>query len=111
MPANPDEQSVIDYHRQNLLGGTGMKNPDGSITTFYGAIAGDNDTGYTLFPRYWHGQIREVPDAVRFAIRSGIKFPRYKTLQEAEAAEQRLHSIMDSDTDKVNPKMKEPLPR
>jgi hypothetical protein len=108
MPLNPDEQSVLDYHRQNLLGGTGLKNADGSITTFKGAIVGFDD-GYAILPRYWHGQVREVPDAVRFAMRSGIKFPRYKTIEEAEAAELRLHSIMDSDTAKANPKLKEPI--
>ena len=110
MPHNPDEQSVLDYHRQNLFGGTGMKNADGSITTFKGTVVGLDD-GYAILPTYWHGQVREVPDAVRFAMRSGIKFPRYKTLQDALSAERRLHSVMESDVSAANPKMKEPLPR
>jgi hypothetical protein len=104
----PEKQNVIDFHRRNLYGGTGLKNADGSITTFYGAIGGDDNTGYTILPTYWHGQIREFPDAVRFAIRSGIQFPRYKTLDEAKIAEQRLHTIMASDTAATNPKMSEP---
>jgi len=84
-----------------------MKNADGSITTFKGTIIGLDD-GYAILPTYWHGQVREVPDAVRFAMRSGVKFPRYKTIEEAEAAEQRLHKIMESDVAGANPKMMEP---
>jgi hypothetical protein len=34
---------------------------------------------------------------MRFAIKSGIKFPTYKTVKEALAAEQRLHQIMEQD--------------
>lgn len=109
MPLPPEEQSVLDYHRKNLLGGTGLKNADGSITTFKGAVVGADD-GYMILPTYWHGQVREVPDAMRFAIKSGIKFPRYKTLQEALAAEQRLHKVMEMDVAKANPKMMEPNP-
>jgi hypothetical protein len=34
---------------------------------------------------------------MRFAIKSGIKFPIYPTVKEALAAEQRLHGIMEQD--------------
>ncbi len=73
-----------------------MKNPDGSMTTFKGSVVGA-DGGHMILPTYWHGQVRDIPQAMRFAIKSGIKFPIYPTVDEALAAEQRLHGIMEQD--------------
>ena len=92
----PDEQAAIDYHRSNLWGGNALVNPDGSTTTFRGAVIG-TDGGHMILPTYWHGQVRDIPQAMRFAIKSGIKFPVYKTAKDALAAEQRLHGIMEKD--------------
>ena len=96
----PSEQPVLDYHRQHLQQGTFLRNPDGSLTTFYGTIVGNDKLGYQIIPTYWHGDIREVPDAVTFAEKSGIQFPKYKTLSQAEAAERALHTLMEEDTAK-----------
>lgn len=96
MDLSPEEQAVIDYHRSNLYQGRAMKNPDGSMTTFKGSVIGA-DGGHMILPTYWHGQVRDIPQAMRFAIKSGIKFPIYPTVDEALAAEQRLHSIMEQD--------------
>ena len=96
MELSPDEQAVIDYHRSNLWQGRGLKNPDGSVTTFKGSVVGA-DGGHMILPTYWHGQVRDIPQAMRFAIKSGIKFPVYPTVDEALAAEQRLHDIMEQD--------------
>ena len=93
---SPTEQSALDYHRRNLASGTFQRNADGSLTTFKGAIVGLPE-GETLIPTYWHGQERDVPSAVRFAMRSGIKFPAYKTAEEAEMRERAIHSIMERD--------------
>ena len=68
---SPTEQAALDYHRRNLESGTFQRNADGSLTTFKGAIVGLPE-GETLIPTYWHGQERDVPSAVRFAMRSGI---------------------------------------
>ena len=94
----PAELPVLDYHRQHLQQGTFRRNPDGSLTTFYGTIVGNDKEGYQIIPTYWHGDIREVPDAMAFAEKSGIKFPRYKSLTQAEAAERALHTLMEEDT-------------
>ena len=96
MELSPPEQAVIDYHRSNLYQGKGLRNPDGSMTTFKGSVIGA-DGGHMILPTYWHGQVRDIPQAMRFAIKSGIKFPTYKTVKEALAAEQRLHQIMEQD--------------
>lgn len=92
----PSEQAALDYHRHNLAAGTFQRNADGSLTTFRGAIVG-LPQGETLIPTYWYGQERDVPTALRFAIRSGIKFPSYKTAEEAEMRERAIHSIMERD--------------
>jgi hypothetical protein len=93
----PAEQAVLDYHRRHLQGKTFLQNPDGSLTTFKGTIVG-TDRGETLIPTFWNGAIRDVPDALRMAIKSGIDFPVYKTPEEALAAERRLHELMEQDT-------------
>lgn len=93
---SPQEQAALNYHRQNLLGNTGLKHKDGSMTTFYGTVV-DTDKGSTIIPTYWGGAIRSVPDAMRWAIKSGIEFPTYPSTKEALAAEQRLHGIMEQD--------------
>ena len=51
-----------------------------------------------LIPLYWGNAVREVPDALKMAIRSGIDFPVYKDVVAAEAAERRLHDIMEQET-------------
>ena len=92
----PEEQEVLDYHRRNLATGMYQKNADGSLTTFKGAVVG-LPQGETLIPTYWYGQERDIPTAVRFATRSGIKFPSYKTPEEALTREKTIHSMMERD--------------
>jgi len=92
----PEEQAAIDYHRSNLHTGNAMRHPDGSMTTFMGSVVG-TDQGHMILPTYWHNEIRDVPQAMRFALKSGIKFPTYGTAEEALAAEKRLHDVMEKD--------------
>ena len=97
----PQEQAAISYHRNNLLGGTSLRHPDNSLTTFYGAVV-ETPEGAMVLPTYWHGQIREVPQAMKFAIKSGIQFPTYKTVDEALKAEKRMHDVMEQDVTLYN---------
>ena len=92
----PEEQEVLEYHRRNLATGIYKKNADGSITTFKDAIVGLPE-GETLIPTFWNGEERDVPTAVRLAIKSGIKFPTYKTAEEAMVREQEIHRLMETD--------------
>ena len=94
---SPQEQAALNYHRQNLIGGTGKANKDGSMTTFMGSVVDTND-GAMILPTYWAGSVRSVPDAMRFAIKSGIDFPKYPSVAEALAAEKRMHGVMEQDT-------------
>jgi len=62
--------------------------------------------GETIIPTYWYGQERDIPSAVRFATRSGIKFPAYKTPDEALARERAIHGIMEKDIQAFQKKAK-----
>ena len=94
----PNEQAALQYHRNHLTGGTGLKNADGSTTTFMGSVV-DTPSGAMILPTYWHGEIRDVPQAMKFAIKSGVTFPEYKSVKDALAAEQRMHKIMEQDVE------------
>ena len=98
MDLTPEEQEILNYHRRNLQTGIFQKNADGTLTTFKGAVVG-LPNGQTIIPTFWYGQERDVPTAVRLATRSGIKFPSYKTPEEALAREQAIHKIMEADID------------
>jgi len=93
---SPSEQAALGYHRNNLLGNTALKNKDKSLTTFYGTVV-DTPEGAMVLPTYWHGQVRDVPQALKFAIKSGISFPKYGSVEEALAAEKRMHDVMEQD--------------
>jgi hypothetical protein len=92
----PEELNVIQYHRRNLDAGTYLTNPDGSPTTFKGAVMGV-DNGAMLFPRYRDGVILEPSTAQRLAARAG-GFPVYKDDATALAREQYLHNVMEADS-------------
>ena len=92
----PDELVALNYHRQMLLQNLAQKNADGSLTTYRGAVVGTPE-GETYLPTYWHGEVRDVPQAMRFMLKSGMKFPTYKTVDDALAAEKRIHAIMEQD--------------
>ena len=92
----PDEQTAINYHRQMLLLDQAKQNADGSLTTFMGSVVG-TPQGQMYMPTYWHGEVRDVPQAMRFLTTSGLKFPVYKTVDAALTAEQRMHNIMEQD--------------
>lgn len=94
----PQEENALNYHRRNLKNKTYLQNPDGSLTTFYGAVM-DTDDGAILIPTYWKGRIREPDEAAKLAQQSGINFPRYKDTAQALAAERALHDIMERETD------------
>ena len=100
LPADltPEEQNVIQYHRTNLDNNTFITEPDGSPTTFRGAVMGV-DNGSMLFPLYRDGVVLEPSTAQRLAVRSGVKFPVYKDDETALAREQFLHEFMKADSD------------
>jgi hypothetical protein len=93
----PNEQAALQYHRNHLLTGSALKHDDGSMTTFMGTVVDTPKGGAMILPTYWNGAVREVPDAMNLAVKSGIKFPIYPSVKAALAAEQRMHKIMEQD--------------
>ena len=98
----PEELNALQYHRNNLNLGAFLQHPTGEKTTFMGAIVEAPGGKQMLIPTYWGGAIRPVPDAMRMAIKSGIKFPTYDTVEEAEAREKYIHSLMEQDVKKYD---------
>ena len=94
---SPQEQAALTYHRSNLINGTSKKNKDNSLTTFFGSVVDTPEGGAMILPTYWHGEVRDIPQAMRFAIKSGIDFPKYGSVDEALGAEKRMHDIMEQD--------------
>jgi len=88
--------NVIQYHRRNLDNNTFLTNPDGSPTTFKGAVMGV-DNGAMLFPTYWDGVVLEPRTAQRLAARAG-GFPVYKDADTALAREALIHKVMEADS-------------
>ena len=93
----PNERAALQYHRNHLIGRTGLQNADGSTTTFMGSVVDTPNGGAMILPTYWHGEVRDIPQAMKFATKSGIAFPQYKSVKDALAAEQRMHKIMEQD--------------
>ena len=95
------EQAIIDYHRAHLNNGTYHVNDDGSLTTFYGAITPLKDGRWALVPTYLgNGKFASNEEAaLAHANKTGLKYPIYKSEDEAAAAETRLHKVMEKDTD------------
>jgi len=92
--------NFIQYHRNNLDTGLYKEQPNGDITTVYGGVFGNPEKGPgKLIPTYWHGDIRPSEQAVRFAVKSGIKFPEYADVKTALAREAYLHDIVKADTE------------
>lgn len=95
----PSEMEAYNFHKRNLLTKMYQKNGDGSITTFMGAVVDTPDGGAQIIPTYWHGSVRDVPDAMRKVIQSGIKFPTYHSVDEALKREKVIHQFMARDID------------
>jgi hypothetical protein len=93
---SPEEQAALNYHRRHLVGNTGLRHPDGAVTTFMGSVV-DTGKGAMILPTYWEGTVRPVDQAMNFAIRSGIKFPVYDSVESALTAEKRMHDVMEQD--------------
>lgn len=93
----PEEQAALQYHRDQLTNNTALINQNGSLTSFMGAVVTRNKRAMIL-PLYWHGKVRDQAQAMNFATESGIAFPEYKSVDEALAAEERMHKIMEQDS-------------
>lgn len=93
---SPEEKNVLQYHRDRMKDGTAIRNNDGSLTTFMGAIS-DIDGKPTIHPTFFDGKVISPQEGARRAVASGIKWPQYKSVKQAEFAEEKIHAIMARD--------------
>lgn len=97
----PAERSNIEYHRQHLRNKTFYRDPKtGDITTFYGMTVKLPNGRFATVPSYLgNGQFaKSEQEALAHANKIGLKYPIYKSEKEALDAEQRVHRVMEQDT-------------
>lgn len=82
----PEEQAYIDFSQNNLNQGTAVYNPDGTVSTVRGIIV-NIDGQEVLIPTVWGGNILPVQESIQKARESGIKFPSYGNVSDAEKTE------------------------
>jgi hypothetical protein len=70
-----------------------VKNQDGSISTIR-SITVTFDGIPTLIPTVWDGRILSDDEAIERAIASGIDWPTFKTIEEANTEAARVSKMM-----------------
>ena len=96
---SPAERETIDYTRRNMATGMVQQNPDGSITSFKGAVEDFPDGSIRYFPTFWNGHVLPVNEARDRAVKSGIDWPKYPTYESALSRENAIHGIMEREAD------------
>lgn len=92
----PQEIYMYQHHFNNLRKG-GVRNDDGSISTYRSIGVGINGRYYML-PTVWDNQILEDEEAIKRAHQAGIEnFPSYESEEEGENRYQQLHDFMSTD--------------
>jgi hypothetical protein len=92
-----EERNMYTHHFNNLAKG-GVRNADGSISS-YRSVGSTINGRYYLLPTVWDNRILGTDEAIRRAIESGIEnFPSYRTMEEGERRYQELHKLMELDT-------------
>lgn len=101
---SPGQMVGLQRSRDVMNSGKGTVNPDGSYTSFMGAISDAPGGGYVNYPTYWNGQVMTPKNALGVALdyeaQTGKQFARYPTVRDAEAGEQAVHQIMGRDAQK-----------
>lgn len=94
----PQEQALIQYHRDNLSRGTELKDEQGTTTVLITGMQGPDGREY-LVPGFFDGK-RQSPAAIaeRVGKIGWDRFPSYATLDDAEQATKRLHDLIEEDS-------------
>jgi hypothetical protein len=95
------ERNLLDYSRDNMRKGTYATMPNGDIASVY--ITGVEGPGARIYnvPGYWNGQLHtDIAEIQEHAKTIGwSKFPSYATPNEADVAAEKVHKIIESDTE------------
>ena len=108
MPKNltPQEQNLVQYHRDNIRFNNVGKGPEGEPVTVYSTgvtmDSGPHKGKSVTVPGYIQGKQYEDPDLIRDYWRSDInkgKYPIYDTPEQADKRAKEIHQIMDDEVD------------
>ena len=94
------ELNLLEYHRDNLRNETYLIGEDGRVSTVYvSGVTGPDGRIYNV-PGYFNGQLHDDDSEIMAqAEKIGWEnYPSYVTGEEANAAAQALHKIIDQDT-------------
>ena len=96
----PQEQKIVDYHRNTIKGGGVGEDQSGRpVTVYTTTIPTGKGEEHANVPGYVGGKIRdrkELQKLFKDEIAEG-KWPVYKTGKEADARAKEVHQIMDEE--------------
>jgi hypothetical protein len=96
----PEEQKIVDYHRNTIKGGGVGEDQSGRpVTVYTTTIPTGKGEEHANVPGYVGGKIRdrkELQKLFKDEIAEG-KWPIYKTGKEADARAKEVHQIMDEE--------------
>ena len=93
------EKYLLEYHRDNLRNETYLIGEDGRVSTVYvSGVTGPDGRIYNV-PGYFNGQLHENEDEIKAQVEKigWENYPAYATGEEANAAAQAFHEIIDQD--------------
>ena len=94
LPQQPQpSNALLDHGRRNVASGQVVRNPDGTVSTIR-SITVTFDGVPTLIPTVWDGKIVSGDEAVRRARMAKVRWPTFKTIEEANAAARRFSDEM-----------------
>ncbi len=98
---------IIDHSRETVKKGKVYRHPDGGRSTVLsGSVEHPrlNDGAPTLVPHLWEGEIvRSDDEAAERAIRSGKRYPKFKTHEEATEVSKRISAGLNTTSRPVKP--------
>ena len=96
----PQEQKIVDYHRNTIKGGGVGEDQSGRpVTVYTTTIPTGKGEEHANVPGYVGGKVRgrkELQKLFKDEIAEG-KWPVYKTGEEADARAKEVHQIMDEE--------------
>ncbi len=108
------QMAGLQYSRDRYKDGSYQVNggADPSVTSFMGAISPAPDGTYINHPTFWDGRVMRGPDgkidftgalqrALQYEQQGHPQFARYASPMSADAGEMLVHSIMDTDSERV----------
>lgn len=91
--ADPFEQfGDLTKHHQAELARGGVKNKDGTISTVR-TLVFNMDGKEVIIPSVWDGVIVSDEEAINRAMKSGKRWPRFDSVEEAEATDRAWHQF------------------